>query len=179
MGVPRRTPKEVEAACLIAYEKYCQRKSLRDIAAEMAGPPHFCGGHTTARRWVQRGHELVTLDEDENGRTFRDPTRKRPMRRDSVSDALDSLFVTIEQEVHAGIAEKRLGARKLQLQILLSTAQIEGLRRAPELPRAKNPDGSKRPVTPGELFDSLNEMRGEFDAFIESQLPDRRIPDAP
>jgi len=170
MGVPRRTPEELEASHLIAYKlRYEDRLCYRDIAAQLAGPPHFCGNHTTARRWVQEGYRLVHLNED--GMT--DPMRKRGARREIAGDTLDSLFARIEQEMTAGTLKRDKG-RALQLRALENYIHLHGLRRAPEPARVKLSGNGSRPATPGELLDSLVAMQPEIDALIErDMLPNR------
>jgi hypothetical protein len=159
-----------EATALMAYKlRYEDRKSYRDIAAEMKDPPHRCGNHTTARRWVEAGYRLVHLDPD--GMT--DPMRKRPVRRETAGDTLDSLFVRIEQEMDAGLLSRDKG-RLLQLRALENYIHLYGLRRAPELPRVKRADGSKTAASPVELLHGLVAMQPELDALIERTLPDGR-----
>ena len=158
------------ATALMAYKlRYEDRKSYRDIAAEMAGPPHRCGNHTTARRWVEEGYRLVHYNDD--GMT--DPMRKRGVRRETAGDTLDSLFVKIEQDMTAGHISRDKG-RALQLRALENYVHLHGLRRPPELPRVRRADGSKRAATPGELFDALAGV--PVDELLDAlqTLPDER-----
>jgi hypothetical protein len=174
VSAPRRTAKQMQGAYLRAYELY-KRMPARKVAEEMAGPPDFCGGHTTARRWIAAGRALVEMVEDEQGNAIRDPSRRRPVRRDYVADELDELRAKIEEEVDSGLLPgQRLEMRKLQFQILMGTIQVEGLRRAPELPGVKRADGSKTPPSPVELLHGLAAMQPELDALIDRMLPDGR-----
>lgn len=127
-GVPRRTPAELEATAVEAYRKRCDGMSYRDIAAAMAGPPHFCGGHTTARRWVELGRTV----EAEKG----DSNRKRRARREMAADAIDALRVRMSEDAHAGRLD-RAAMYRLQLQALTLQVQLLGLRAAPEPAKAK------------------------------------------
>lgn len=149
MGVPRRTSEQMETTHLIAFEKHRQRKSYRDIAAEMEGPPHFCGGHTTARRWVEAGRLLVHLDEDGTA----DPNRKRGARRETAGDTLDALFVKIEEEMTKGLLPRDRG-RALQIRALEIYIQVHGLRAAPQPARVKV-TGSGGGQVPRELLEQL------------------------
>jgi len=166
VGVCRRTPAELEASWIEAWDKRCEGKSFPEIAAEMAGPPHFCGSKTTARRWVENGLGVVAAKGD--------PLRKRRARREMALTALDALRVKMDQDLEAGLMAEREAYYRLQRQYILDAVTIAGAQAPRELPRAKRSDGSKRPATPGELLDSLVAMQPEIDALIErDMLPNR------
>src|SRR5215208_189566 len=94
MGVPRRTPQELEPSWIEAYERQRNGESLREIAAAMAGPPHFCGNHTTARRWAENGLALAAAKGD--------PLRKTRARREMAVDALNAVRVEMTVDAEAG-----------------------------------------------------------------------------
>lgn len=168
LGGPGNGPSE--ATALMAYKLHSEdRLSYRQIAAEMAGPPHFCGNHTTARRWVEAGRRLIHYDED----GMSDPLRKRGARREVASDTLDALFVKIEADMVAGHLPRADG-RRLQLRMLENYVHLHGLRRAPEPARVKV-SGAKGATTPRDLFESLAAIPpDELDALIDDMLPNGR-----
>lgn len=166
-GKPQRNPEELEKSWIAAYELRCEGKNPREIAAMLAGPPHFCGGASTARDWIRNGLEVVA----EKG----DDTRKRRARREMALDALDKLRVQMDQDLEAGLMARpgREAYYKLQRQYILDAITIAGAQAPRALPRVKRPDGSKTPATAGEMIDDLAVMRSEFDEVIERMLPER------
>lgn len=164
-------PGPSEATCIEAYEKRRDGMSYREIAAAMAGPPHRCGGHTTARRWVALGHALVTRDED--GRL--DPMLKRRARREMAIDALDSIRVEMAADVEGGNLPRDAYYR-LRIEAIRLAVQIGGWRAAPEPARVKvSGAGTKKPATPRDLFESLAAIpQSELDALIDDMLPSER-----
>ena len=127
MGAPKKTPEQQEAAAMDAYELRCRGLGLRAIAAELKGPPHFCGGHTTARAWVELGRALV-VGEDSN--------RGRRARREMAIDALDEMRVEMAEDVKAGRLDRE-AAYRLKIRALEVQAQLGGWRAAPQATKAK------------------------------------------
>jgi hypothetical protein len=165
VGVPRRTPEELEPSWLAAYELRLEAKSLAQIAAILAGPPHHCGSRSTARDWIEAGRELVAAKGD--------PTRSRRARREMALDALDRLRVKMDQDLEAGLLDaKREAYYKLQRQYILDGITIAGAQAPRELPKVKRADGSKTAATPGELFDSLAAIPVDEILDALSTLPD-------
>ena len=127
MGAPRRTPEELEGSALEAYRRYDEGESLREIAAAMSGPPHFCGGHTTARRWIRRGFEIIvnstpgTVDADV----------RREARRRATDSELDAFREELMDDVRVGRLDRGL-AHRLYLDAIKTQIHLEGLRRPPE-----------------------------------------------
>ena len=165
MGVPKRTPEELERSWLTAYEMKRDGMSLREIAAELKGPPHFCGGYSTAKRWVESGLAVVAAKGD--------PLRKRHARREMAIDACDAGRVELAQDVKAGLIDRE-AYHRLRLAYIKHAVDFAGAQAPRELPKVRRPDGSKTPATPGELLDSLAAMQPELDALIDDMLPDER-----
>jgi hypothetical protein len=166
VGAPRKTPEQQEAAWTAAYELKCAGKSLGDIAAELAGAPHWCGGKTTARGWVENGLALAAAKGD--------PLRKQRARREMSIDAIDMLRVEMAQDVVAGHLPDRAAYYRLQLEAIRLSTHLAGAKAPAALPRVKRTDGSSGPATPGELLDALAAMQPELDALIDDMqsLPD-------
>lgn len=167
-GRPGNLPSE--ATVLLAYEKHCERKSYRTIAVEMAGDPHYCGGHSTARRWVAMGREVLTRCEDGSV----DPNRKRRARRETAADSIDTLFTQMRADSDANDLPREAMYR-LQLKAIELQVQLLGLRAAPEATRVKVTGSGGRPVVDPNLFASLAALpREEIDALLDDMLPDGR-----
>ena len=143
MGVPRRTPEQLEPSWIEAYTRWTRGESLPAIAAALAGPPHFCGGKTTAHRWVEEGQRVMAAKGD--------PLRKARVQRERLVDALDA--IRVEARVPAAAGELTAVAMlKIELAAIEKAARIGGY----EAPRVKvRKSGDKPAQLPVELFESL------------------------
>jgi transposase len=130
-----------------AYWHWRDGMSLREIAAEMAGPPHHCGSWSTAKGWIERGREIESVSGG--------PLSKRNAQRERVAAAYDQLRLKIEHEMKTGLID-RVHGRRLQADLLTRYAQLLGL---PKPARAKvnvngettigvDPDVLRVPVRP-------------------------------
>lgn len=107
-----------DATCVQAYWHWRDGMSLSEIAAEMAGPPHNCGGKSTAKGWIARGREIEALSGG--------PLSRRRAQRERIAAAYDQLRLKIEQEMAAGLIPRAPG-RKMQRELLDSYARLLGL----------------------------------------------------
>jgi hypothetical protein len=164
VGRPRKTPEEMEPTWVEAYELRCDGLSFREIAAQMAGPPHYCGGHPTAIRWWEQGRAIVAAKGDKS--------RSRRARREMAIDALDKLRVKMDLDLKAGTLDGRVDYYKLQRQYILDAATLAGAQAARE-PARVHVTGNGRPRVTPELLAPLAALAasGELDELIDSLQP--------
>ena len=161
MGRPKRTPAELEASYIAAWELRRDGLKLREIAAELAGEPHYCGSHTTLigpTGWIARGGAILA-DEDS--------ARGREARRQMADAAIDEVRVKVRGHVEAGRILDRLGAARLELQAIMAQIQLHGLRAAPEPASINLQNNSTYQPSPA-LLELLENM-----ARADGQLPPR------
>jgi hypothetical protein len=148
--VPPYGPSDETA--LKAYDMWCQNYSFRHIYLMLSGPPHFCGGKTTAIEWVERGRLLESLHGTSLG-------RRRALRERHAKELRDK-YVAIEQEIDKGLL-KRVEGRKLQLQIMAQLERLLGLPAAPAPRKVKiSGDGTVSGLDP-DLAEALSALSPE------------------
>lgn len=128
LGKAKRTAEELESSYEEAYRRWSGGESYSRIAAAMAGPPHFCGGKSTATDWVAAGYRL---DADRN-----DPMNKRRAQRDAVGLTLREYRARLADDVTAG-RMKRDTAYRLELEAIRLYVHTLGLRAAPQAARVR------------------------------------------
>lgn len=128
MGVPRRNAEELEATRLEAYRRWSSGEGYGTIAAAMTGPPHWCGGKSTAKDWVLAGYRIVHKSGD--------PMVRRRPQRDAVGETLREYRVRLAEDVHAGRLA-RDAAYRLELEAIRLYVHTLGLRRAPEAAKVR------------------------------------------
>lgn len=127
-GKARRTAEELESTYLEAYRRWSGGESPQRVAAAMAGAPHWCGGRSTARDWIARGHELEHSREDSMNR--------RRAQRDAVGMTLREYRARLAEDVHAGRLPRDM-AYRLELEAIRLYVHTLGLRAAPQAAKVR------------------------------------------
>ena len=150
MGVPRRTPEELEPSWIEAYRRWTAGESLPAIAAAMSGAPHWCGSKTTAQRWVRNGQAVMAAKGD--------PLRKARAQRERLVDALDAIRVEADLLAKTNGDVDPIDILKVKMAAIEKIARIGGY----EAPRVrltgKAPKPAKTPPMRPELTEALNAM---------------------